>query len=242
LSQNKPAFVLTGQISLFIIFLLTVLYATPLTGVVWDFANALGYVAVAYFLLLFVFHGKQKVYPLFKGHFFTRFHRDLGFGAFILTFLHIVILLIQEPLLLEHLKLSAPWYMLSGLLASLLMVILVLSSLVRFRSRIWKDYRRFQWTHKWGAILLVMLIGFHIVGSGYYMNSPFKVILLSAFCLGTLLHYVHEQKTKTLDIQIRVKSSKHTSAWISFSLMTLFSIATLIVIILQHKYFSNVAS
>lgn len=240
MSQNKPAYILTGQISLFLILLLTVFYAVPITELVWDFANALGYVAVGYFLLLFIFSGKQKKHPLFKGHFFTRFHRDLGFGAFFLTFLHIAMLLIKEPLLLEHLKLAAPWYMLNGLLASLLMVLLIVSSLVRYRNRLWKDYHRFQGVHKWGSIVLGILIGFHIVGSGFYMNSYFKMILLSTTCFGIVIYYIRDQKTKVLDIHARVKSSKQTPAWISFSVIILFSIVIFVMMLFQHKYFSDV--
>ena len=241
MSQNKPALVLTAQISLFLILLLTVFYAAPITGLVWDFANALGYVAVGYFLLLFIFSSKQKTYPLFKGHFFTRFHRDLGFGALFLTFLHIAMLLIKEPLLLEHLKLAAPWYMLSGLLASLLMVLLIVSSLVRYRSRIWKDYRRFKWVHKWGSIVLGVLIGFHIAGSGFYINSHFKMILLSTIFLGIMIYYSRDQQVKALDIQTRANSNKYTPSWISFSVVMLFSVAIFVLMLLQHEYFSNVS-
>ncbi|MCP3674892.1 MAG: hypothetical protein GY829_10550 [Gammaproteobacteria bacterium] len=240
MSQSKAAFVLTAQISLFLVLLLTIFYAAPIAGFVWDFANALGYVAVGYFLLLFIFSGKPKTYPLFKGHFFTRFHRDLGFGAFFLTFMHIAILLIKEPLLLEHLKLAAPWYMLSGLVASLIMILIIISSLVRYRGRIWKDYHRFQWVHKWGSIIFCLLIGYHIIGSGFYMNSHYKVILLSIICLVTLIYYVRDQKAKTVDNQARVKSSKYTPTWISISVVILFSMATFLLILLQHEYFSNV--
>jgi len=45
----------------------------------WDFANAMGYIALAITLLLFVYKGRARIFPAFSGRFFANLHRDLGY-------------------------------------------------------------------------------------------------------------------------------------------------------------------
>jgi hypothetical protein len=75
----------------------------PVVGVVWDFANLLGYLALGCCLLLFVYAGRPRAFPPFSGRFFANLHRDLGYSALLLVSAHVVILLVSEPLLLLHL-------------------------------------------------------------------------------------------------------------------------------------------
>lgn len=92
----------------------------------WDWANALGYLGLAVSLLLFVYAGRARAFPPYSGRFFANLHRDLGYIALLLIGAHVVILLVREPLLLEHLKPTAPLHMLAGLLALILLMLLAL--------------------------------------------------------------------------------------------------------------------
>ena len=152
----------------------------PAVGVAWDLANMLGYVALACFALLFVYVGRPRAFPPFSGRFFANLHRDLGYIALLLVTAHVGILLVAEPLLLEHLKPAAPLYMLAGLVAALLLLVLVVSSTPHWRRRIWPDYRRFRFLHAWLAVACLVLGCWHIVGSQFYLNSNVK---LAAGCL-----------------------------------------------------------
>lgn len=152
----------------------------PAVSSVWDLANLLGYLGLACLLLLFVYAGRPREFPPFSGRFFANLHRDLGYIALLLVTAHVAILLLWEPLLLEHLKLTAPTYMLVGLLASLILLALVMSSTPLWRKRIWPDYRRFKFVHAWLAVACLVLACWHVFGSQFYINTVFK---LAAGCL-----------------------------------------------------------
>ncbi len=140
----------------------------------WDWANSMGYLAVATIGLLFVYRGRAKSFPAFSGRFFANFHRDLGYVAVLFLVAHISLLLYTEPLLLEHLKPSAPLHMLSGLYALVAMVLLLVSSIPIFRRRLWPDYHRFKHLHMLMAAVILTLVFYHVVMSGYYLNSNLK--------------------------------------------------------------------
>ena len=149
--------------------------AAPAAGLAWDLGNALGYLAVATCLLLFVYRGRPRQFPPFGGRFFAGMHRHLGYIALLLATCHVGLLLVAEPLLLEHIKPSAPAYMLAGLLASILLLLLVSTSVTVMRRRIWRDYHRFRWLHGWLAVACLVLLGWHVGGSAFYLNTPAKL-------------------------------------------------------------------
>jgi predicted ferric reductase len=155
----------------------------------WDLANAAGYLSLAFCLLLFVYAGRARTFPPFSGRFFANLHRDLGYCALALALAHAGLLLYREPLLLEHLKPTAPLHMLAGTLALFFMLLLVLSSLPRVRRRIWPDYHRFRHLHAVVSVCLVVLSLYHVVESGYYLNHSWKVALLLAVSAILLVAY-----------------------------------------------------
>lgn len=156
----------------------------PAAYLLWDLANAIGYIVTALVILLFIFRCQPMSSPPFSGRFFVNLHRDLGYGALALTLLHVAILLFHEPLLVEHLKPTAPGYMLAGLGASILLLLLVILSLPTVRRKLWSDYRRYRTLHLWLALGVMLLLYIHLLGSGYYLNSLWKQLLLvAAACL-----------------------------------------------------------
>jgi DMSO/TMAO reductase YedYZ heme-binding membrane subunit len=158
-------------------------------GFTWDLANGAGYLSLALCLLLFVYAGRARTFPRYSGRFFANLHRDLGYCALGLALAHAGLLLLREPLLVEHLKPTAPLHMLSGTLALLLMTLLVLSSLPRIRRRLWPDYHRFRHLHAVVSVCVAALTLYHVVESGYYLNHPWKVGLLVAVSAVLLVAY-----------------------------------------------------
>jgi len=157
--------------------------ALPGLGYAWDFANAAGLLGACLLGLLFVIGGRPQPRPLYEGKFFLRLHRDLGFAAIALLLVHIVVLLVDEPLLIEDLLPSAPGYMLAGLASAVLMLVLAVSSLSRVRPRWSSSSASFRRWHYGGSLLALLLMAVHVLGAGYYSGGVWKGVLLVALIL-----------------------------------------------------------
>lgn len=144
----------------------------------WDWANSVGYLAALLCLVLFVYAGRPKSNPPFKGRFFYNIHRDLGVAALVFTSLHIGVLLCDDALVLEHMKYTAPRYMLAGLLAAVLLLVLGLFSGRKLRLKLWRDYRLFQSSHLVLSLLLLILLAWHLIGASFYLNHALKQMAL----------------------------------------------------------------
>jgi predicted ferric reductase len=201
----------------------------PVVNLLWDWANALGYLALALGLLLFVYAGRPRAFPPFSGRFFANIHRDFGYIALLLVLLHISLLLYAEPLLVEHLKLTAPVHMLAGLISAVLMLLLVLGSITALRRRLWPDYHRFRVVHAWLSVGVLLLLLIHIVGSAYYLNSVWKVTVCLAlaggvvgqYLDGRLMHLRHDRSVQ------RLRDTSHYSHWLSYGTVALVSVIAL---------------
>lgn len=157
--------------------------AMPGLGYAWDFANAAGLLGACLLGLLFVIAGRPQPRPLYEGKFFLRLHRDLGFAAVALLLVHIGVLLVDEPLLIEDLLPSAPGYMLAGLASAILMPVLAISSLNRVRPRWSNGAASFRRWHYGGSLLALLLMAVHVLGAGYYSGGVWKGVLLVALML-----------------------------------------------------------
>lgn len=189
----------------------------PAVSLLWDWANALGYIALALTVLLFIYAGRPRAFPPFSGRFFANIHRDFGYIAFALVVSHIAIMLSAEPLLLEHLKLTAPLHMLAGLASAVVMLLLVVTSTTSLRRKLWSGYQRFRSLHAWLAISALLLVLFHVVGSGYYLNSLWKIavcFLTVTLVLGLYLdnRCVHRRHHRTVT---RLRDTSHYAHWMS---------------------------
>lgn len=157
--------------------------AMPGLGYAWDFANAAGLLGACLLGLLFVIAGRPQPRPLYEGKFFLRLHRDLGFATVALLLVHIGVLLVDEPLLIEDLLPSAPGYMLAGLASAILMLVLAISSLSRVRPRWSNGAASFRRWHYGGSLLALLLMAVHVLGAGYYSGGVWKGVLLVALML-----------------------------------------------------------
>ena len=190
-------------------------------GFAWDLANGLGYLSLALCLCLFIYAGRARVFPPYSGRFFANLHRDLGYIALALALVHAGLLLYREPLLLEHLKPTAPLHMLSGTLALLLMGMLVLSSLPRLRRRLWPDYHRFRHLHAVTSVSVLALSLYHVVESGYYLNHPWKITLLAVAASAVALAYAVRQHGAVTGGVDRTRNSARYSHLISYGALLL---------------------
>ncbi|MFT4584461.1 MAG: hypothetical protein ACI915_005004 [Gammaproteobacteria bacterium] len=112
-------------------------------------------------------------------------HRDLSYVAVFLLTAHVVGLLCLDWTLVEYLKLSAPLSMIAGLAAAILVLVVVFSSMVRIELR--TRYRSWRIWHIGLSIGAVVLMTWHILDAGYFVNSPIKKIVLVALTAGPSL-------------------------------------------------------
>ena len=207
----------------------------PAVALVWDWANALGFLGLATCLLLFVYAGRPRSSPPFSGRFFANLHRDLGYLALALVTGHVGLLLLSEPLLLEPLKSSAPLYMLAGLGAAVLLLVLVFSSITGLRKRIWQDYHRFKWLHAVLAIACVALIGWHVAGSRFYLNTSPKLAAGGLAVIGLMGYYLRRRLGRRPDIRraSRMRDTAGYSHALSYGAVLLLSVIALAVVWLR---------
>ncbi len=189
----------------------------PAISIIWDWANALGYIAACTILFLFIYTGQRRNFPSVSGKFFIDFHRHTGYVILVIITMHAGILLLKDPVLIEHLKITAPYYMLCGLFAFILMLIVTVSSFQSVRKLIWSDYKWFRIIHALIGVLIVLLIYIHIVKSRYYANSDWKTIVWTITCFLFIGFYVIE-KTGDNDINKQVnRINKNTAMYLSYT-------------------------
>lgn len=169
--------------------------AMPGVSPAWDFANAAGMLAGTLFLLLFAYTGKPMAQPRHDGKFFMVLHRDLSMVAVALLALHVGVMLVDEPLVLEELLPGAAWHMLAGDAATLILLLMVPLSLTAVRRKLWRKHADFRRTHYWACALIVVLAAGHMIGAGYYSGTPWKMLLWGALSVAALAWPLLPRKT-----------------------------------------------
>ncbi len=156
---------------LFCLFVVAVLGVTMLDGIapgggfVWDFLNGLGFGALAGLVYL----GWDSESPARQPR--LRLHSSLALGAVALAAAHAAGLIVADPLVLEYLKLKAPWYMHAGLVAFICMVVLSLTSFPPVRRRVFARFAQFRLWHRVLAAAALGLAAWHVLGAAFYASA-----------------------------------------------------------------------
>jgi predicted ferric reductase len=208
-------------------------------NLVWDWANSFGYLSLAICMFLFIYRGRARAFPAFSPRFFANLHRELGYLSLCLLFAHVGMLLLTEPLLLEHLKPTAPLHMLAGVFAFILILLLVTSSVPAARRRLWPDYHVFRHIHAMLAVSIVALIAYHVLGSSFYLNSRWKIVLASTVSLGILIYYLisyyrnyyKKYYRSSAVTPTRISGSSQYSRYISYGCTTLVVLVCLLLVL-----------
>ena len=143
-------------------------------GWLWDLGNGLGFVALTLLLALNFVAGS------------SRLHRALAWTAVGMALAHGVWLLVLDAKVLEYLKPTMPAYMGAGLFALVLLAVGAATSGGRRRSLFYgrRSFRHLHWI--WSA-LTISIAGYHIVGSGFYLNHYAGLALFIAVLAGCAL-------------------------------------------------------
>jgi len=155
----------------------------PPGGFWWDFAMALGFAALAMMGVQFILTARfRRATMPFGIDIIYYFHRFLAIFALAIAALHYLILRIDNPAVLGSANpVDAPAHMSAGRASIMLFVLLVASSLARRRFRI--DYDPWRWTHALLATIAFALALWHVVGTGYYIDTDWKQALWTGYGL-----------------------------------------------------------
>ena len=155
----------------------------PPGGFWWDFAAALGFAALAMMGVQFVLTARfRRVTAPFGIDIVYYFHRFLAVAALAIAALHYLVIRIDYPAALgaAH-PADAPAHMSAGRGAMILFAALVASSLLR--RRLGLEYDRWRWTHALGATAALVLAYWHVIGTGYYVDTDWKRALWAGYGL-----------------------------------------------------------
>jgi hypothetical protein len=154
----------------------------------WEIAQALGGLAVAGCLFLCVRPVRPRIYA--ASPLTLRTHELAGWLVLLAVVLHVILLLLVDRTVIEHVKWTAPRYEWAGALGLLLLLLLTAPSTGVIRRRLWSRHRSFQALHVGLTCLLVALMSVHVVTTSRYVHGHLRTalyLILSAAALLALL-------------------------------------------------------
>ncbi len=157
---------------------------------IWrEFSVALGFAGLSMMGMQFLL--TARVRPIVRNYGIDvvyHFHRQISIVAFLLILAHPATLFVFSPGLLNLLNpLTAPARVIFGLASILLLAVLIFLSLKRLDLKL--KYEPWRLTHGILATLAIIFAMLHVLGVGYYIDTPGKQILwivLSVFWIGAL--------------------------------------------------------
>ena len=166
------------------------------SSIAWEIAQALGLCAVAACLILCVLAvrpraGAARAFPV-------RAHEFLGWSVLAAAVLHVALLLGADHRAVEHLKLSAPRYEFSGILALFTLLFLTVPASAAVRRRVWPRHRNFQAAHVGAACLLVFTLAVHVLGTDRYVHGRAHALAYALLSSGVLLTLLRARAQRAL--------------------------------------------
>lgn len=142
-------------------------------GWFWDTANGIGFAAVVSILYLSLETG--------RGVGAVQRHERIAWFGFALVVVHAGWFIASDTIVVEYLKLSAPVYMLAGIVATVLLFGLLVSSQPAVRRRLWRNHAGFKNVHWWLAVGMLGLAVYHVAASGFYLSAEWQQALFVVF-------------------------------------------------------------
>jgi predicted CXXCH cytochrome family protein len=170
------------------------------TSLGWESAEIAGFAATLACLALCgcPVRPRQSMPPALLS---LRRHETLGCIALGFAMLHVALALITDHTVLEYLKPTTPLYQLAGIMALLLLAVLVLSSLERWRRRLWRSHRDFQAQHILFGCLLLILLAAHVVTADRYTGGYLRRVVFILAAAGITLLLRRRRMTGTTPLE-----------------------------------------
>ncbi len=115
-----------------------------------------------------------------------KLHSSIGWLALAAVVIHVVGLGLDDRVVWEYLKPSAPLYQLAGIAAGAILLVVVLSGTAAVRRRLWTSHRGFQATHVILGCLLIALIAVHVIATDRYSGGRGRRAVVLAATIGGL--------------------------------------------------------
>ncbi len=173
----------------------------PGSGFWWDFSMALGFTSMAMMGVQFFLTARfRRASAPFGIDIIYYFHRYLALMAVTLILLHFLIIRINNADALGVINpMQAPWYMTAGRAALLLFVLIIITSL--WRKLLHIHYDEWRMLHIALSMTGFLLALGHIEGVGYYIETPAKRWLWTAYTLFWLMLIVYLRLIKPWQIR-----------------------------------------
>jgi DMSO/TMAO reductase YedYZ heme-binding membrane subunit len=153
-------------------------------GWVWDGANAIGFGAAALLIFLHIETGAARSRPAPQAAFHARLHSNVAVLALVLVVAHVTVLLADDPVTIEYWKLSAPPYMLAGIVALLVMAAIVATGYPKPRRWLFATPAQFRRVHGIASMSLTGFVAWHVAGSALYLDTRLKEIVFIVLLVG----------------------------------------------------------
>ncbi len=202
----NPLLIVVGVPCVSVVLMLTV----PRIDIVWDGLMMLGMIAASSMALLPILTARYAVNRRLNPSAATiasHLHKHLTYVVLIFVAVHTGGLLLYEPGLVDYLKLSGPPFMLSGIVATLVLIVTTILSLRR--NRLGLKYRHWREMHGLLSILVIVLTLLHIVGSGYYFPATWAIIALTLL-MGIPTWLNHRQVSDTADLVLMAAADRQS--------------------------------
>ncbi|NHN87730.1 ferric reductase-like transmembrane domain-containing protein [Acetobacter conturbans] len=152
----------------------------------WDFAMLSGLSAIFAFLALFILTGRPFRKPAYEGKFFMRLHIFLGYLASLFVAVHVGGSLLCEPLIWQDIWPPVLPLMQTGLLSSILLIVMLTTSHTGTRRLIFGNSRFFRYAHYGLAGVLLCAASFHAWQAGFRISGHTIPYILALVTLATL--------------------------------------------------------
>jgi DMSO/TMAO reductase YedYZ heme-binding membrane subunit len=149
----------------------------------WDALNGVGFATTALLAFLCIETGAARSRPASQAAFYSRLHRNLGVMALTGVGVHAIGLALADRVTLEYWKPVAPLYMLAGIGAALLLIVLVATAFPAPRRALFGNRSTFRRAHRYGSLAVIGLAAWHVLGSGFYLDSRLKQIAFVAVAI-----------------------------------------------------------
>lgn len=151
-----------------------------------ELSVALGFIGLAMMAMQFALTARiNRVEASYGIDLILQFHRYTSVVAFIFILAHPLMLFVTDPETLQLLNfLEAPWRARAAVLATLALVLLVVTSI--WRQRLGIPYEPWRTLHGILAVCAVALGLAHALGVGYYLGLFWKGVLWSGIALAAL--------------------------------------------------------
>ena len=177
--------------------LVLLLHAPPEARSFWiEFSIALGFIGLAMMALQFALTARiNRIEASYGVDIILQFHRYISLVAFSLIIIHPLILFVTEPETLQLLNfITAPWRARFAVLATLALILLVVTSI--WRKSLGIPYEPWRTLHGILAVCAIALGLAHALGVSYYLNLFWKIVLWSAIGLIALWLLIYVRLVK----------------------------------------------